>query len=69
MPSEEWKNYHKGLIADLKAWLREKHEIGDVWSVTFDPCEGCANFKADCEGYDHAWICCQGKDFKPKAVD
>lgn len=66
MAREEWVKFQRGLVASLKAWLKAEHKIGDTWSAVFDPCGGCANFEKDCEGYDHAWICCQGNDFQPR---
>lgn len=64
-----WYDNQLGLVESLVDWLRSDHEIGDVWSATFDPCGGCALYTEHCEGYDHAWICCRGKDWEPREAD
>jgi len=44
------------LVADLA-------EACDYWLYT---CETCALWDEHCAGYDHAWLCCMGKDWQPR---
>lgn len=71
MPSEErtktwveWKaRFEKEIIKDLKEWFRAPRKLGDQYTVTFDPCGGCAKYGEWCEMHLDE---CKGQYWQPR---